>query len=75
MRQAEWRLVQKQQQAPALAQVTEVFFREGEYVMPGQPVLSLLPPGGIKARFYVREDEVASLALGHSGIDQLRWLW
>ena len=64
VRQTEWRLTQKQQQAPALAQVSEVFFRVGEYVMPGQPVLSLLPPGGIKARFYVREDEVASLALG-----------
>jgi HlyD family secretion protein len=64
LRQAEWRLAQKQQQAPVPAQVNEVYFREGEYVMPGQPVLSLLPPGGIKARFYVREDEVASLALG-----------
>jgi HlyD family secretion protein len=64
VRQAEWRLAQKQQQAPALAHVTEVFFRVGEYVMPGQPVLALLPPGGTKARFYVREDEVASLALG-----------
>ena len=64
VRQAEWQLAQKQQQAPALGQVTDVFFRVGEYVMPGQPVLALLPPGGIKARFYVREDEVASLLLG-----------
>lgn len=64
VRQAEWRLAQKQQQAPAQGRVTDVFFRVGEYVMPGQPVLALLPPGGIKARFFVREDEVASLFLG-----------
>jgi HlyD family secretion protein len=62
--QSEWRLAQKQQHAPVAAQVADVFFRVGEYVQPGQPVLSLLPPGGIKARFYVREDEVASLATG-----------
>lgn len=64
LRQTEWRLAQKQQHAPLAAQVADVFFRVGEYVQPGQPVLSLLPPGGTKARFYVREDEVASLATG-----------
>jgi HlyD family secretion protein len=62
--QAQWRLAQKQQTAPVQGQVAEVFFSEGEYVQPGQAVVSLLPPGAIKARFYVREDEVASLALG-----------
>jgi HlyD family secretion protein len=64
LRQADWRLGQKQQSAPAKGQVADVFFSEGEYVAAGQPVVSLLPPGAIKARFYVREDEVASLALG-----------
>jgi HlyD family secretion protein len=64
LRQSEWRLNQKRQQAPVAARVADVFFRVGEYVPPGQPVLSLLPPGGIKARFFVREDEVASLATG-----------
>lgn len=64
LRQSEWRLAQKEQHAPASARVAEVFFHVGEYVQPGQPVLSLLPPGGIKARFYVPESEVALLALG-----------
>lgn len=64
LHQSEWRLAQKQQHAPVMAHVAEVFFRVGEYVQPGQPVLSLLAPGSVKARFYVREDEVASLALG-----------
>lgn len=66
LRQAEWRLEQKQQHAPVKGQVAEVFFSEGEYVQPGQAVVSVLPPGGIKARFYVREDQIASLALGQS---------
>ncbi|MDT4867109.1 HlyD family secretion protein [compost metagenome] len=41
-----------------------MFFRVGETVAPGQPVLSLLPPGGVKARFYVPETEVGALATG-----------
>ena len=64
LRQSDWRLAQKQQPAPADAQVAEVFFRVGETVAPGQPVLSLLPPGGVKARFYVPETEVGALATG-----------
>jgi HlyD family secretion protein len=64
LRQSTWRLAQKQQDAPVDAQVAETFFQVGEYVLAGQPVLSLLPPGGIKARFYVPEAEVATVALG-----------
>ena len=66
LKQAEWRLGQKQQHAPLSAKVAETFFSEGEYVAPGQPVVSLLAPGAVKARFYVREDEVAAMALGQS---------
>ncbi|MEZ5705701.1 MAG: HlyD family efflux transporter periplasmic adaptor subunit [Burkholderiaceae bacterium] len=66
LKQAQWRLGQKQQHAPVKGQVAEVYFSEGEYAAPGQPVVSLLSPGAVKARFYVREDEVAALALGQS---------
>ncbi|MDQ7742765.1 HlyD family secretion protein [Hydrogenophaga pseudoflava] len=66
VRQGEWRVAQKQQAAPADAQVAEVFFRAGEYVGAGQPVLSLLPPGAVKALFYVPEAELAGLALGQA---------
>lgn len=64
VRQSEWRVGQKQQVAPADAEVSEVFFRQGEYVAAGQPVLALLPAGAVKARFYVPEDQRASVALG-----------
>ncbi|MDE2414079.1 MAG: HlyD family efflux transporter periplasmic adaptor subunit [Comamonadaceae bacterium] len=64
LRQSDWSQRQKQQDAPAAGQVADVFFRAGEYVGAGQPVLSLLPPSHIKARFYVPEDQVATLAPG-----------
>ena len=64
LRQSEWRQAQKQQAAPADAQVADTFFRPGEFVAAGQPVVALLPPGNIKARFYVPETQLAQLALG-----------
>jgi HlyD family secretion protein len=64
LRQAEWRVRQKVQVAPVAAQVNDTYFRPGEFVAAGQPVLSLLAPGQIKARFFVPEAEVATLAPG-----------
>lgn len=64
LRQSEWRTSQKLQSAPADGVVSDTFFRPGEYVAAGQPVLSLLPPGQVKARFYVAEAELPTLALG-----------
>ena len=62
--QSEWRERQKQQRAPTDARVTETFFRVGEWVAAGQPVVALLPPAGTKARFFVPEREIGSVALG-----------
>lgn len=62
--QAEWRVAQKTQRVPAAADVIDVLYREGEYVPLGGPVLTLLPPGNIKARFFVPEAVLGSLALG-----------
>ncbi len=64
LRQNEWREQQKQQAAPADGVVSDTFFRPGEFVAAGQPVLALLPPGQVKARFYVAEPELAALAPG-----------
>ncbi len=64
LRQNEWRAQQKQQAAPADARVADTFFRVGEWVQAGQPVVALLPPGNIRARFYVPEAELGALALG-----------
>ncbi|WP_404301522.1 HlyD family secretion protein [Alicycliphilus denitrificans] len=64
LRHSDWSRRQKQQSAPAAAQVADTYFRAGEYVNAGQPVLALLPPANIKARFFVPEDQVATLAPG-----------
>jgi HlyD family secretion protein len=66
LKQTEWRQHQKQQAAPADAQVADTFFRAGEFVPAGQPVVALLPPANIKARFYVPEPELPSVALGQN---------
>lgn len=61
--QTDWHLREKQQQAPQAGRITEVFFRPGEWVGAGQPVLALLPPAQRKARFYVPENALGSLKL------------
>lgn len=62
--QQRWRLGQTAQTAPAAAQVADTLFREGEWVAAGQPVVSLLPPGQLKARFFVPEAALAQLRGG-----------
>lgn len=64
LQQTQWRTAQKQQTAPSAAIVAETFFRAGEWVPAGQPVVSLLPPENIKARFYVPEAQITTLAVG-----------
>jgi HlyD family secretion protein len=44
--------------------VQQIYFRPGEMVPAGRPVLSLLPPGNIKVRFYVPEAALPGIAYG-----------
>jgi HlyD family secretion protein len=64
LRLANWRSAQKSQNAPQAGQIADIFFRPGEVVAAGQPVLSLLPPANIKLRFFVPEGEIATLKAG-----------
>jgi HlyD family secretion protein len=66
LRQSDWRAQQKQQRAPSDALVADTFFRVGEWVQPGQPVVSLLPPGNTRARFFVPEAELGAIAIGQA---------
>jgi HlyD family secretion protein len=50
--------------APAAGAVQDIFFRPGEMVNAGQPVLSLLPPENRKVRFYVPQPRLSKLGLG-----------
>lgn len=62
--QAEWRLAQKTQRAPRAALVADTLYTAGEWVQPGMPVVSLLPPENLKLRFFVPERALASLKIG-----------
>ncbi len=64
--QAAWRLEQKSVAAPVSGLVQDTFFVEGEWVPAGRPVASLLPPGNVKARFYVSEPLVNSIPIGRA---------
>jgi HlyD family secretion protein len=64
LRQSAWREQQKTRSAPADARVAEVYFRAGEWVQAGQPVVSLLPPANLKVRFFVPQGELGALKVG-----------
>ncbi len=64
--QSDWRLTQRASAAPADALVYDTLYAEGEWVAAGNPVVSLLPPGNIKLRFFVPETAVGALTLGQS---------
>jgi HlyD family secretion protein len=62
--QADWKLAQKTLKAPLAASVADVLFREGELVPAGAPVASLLGPEHLRARFFVPQALLGTLALG-----------
>ncbi|HEX6361662.1 MAG TPA: HlyD family secretion protein, partial [Albitalea sp.] len=64
LRQTDWRMQQKALTAPADALVADTFFRPGEWVQPGQPVVALLPPDAVRVRFFVPQGELPTIAAG-----------
>jgi HlyD family secretion protein len=64
LEQTSLRFEQKALVAPRDGLVQDTYYVEGEWVAAGRPVASLLPPGNVKARFYVPETVVGSLAPG-----------
>jgi HlyD family secretion protein len=59
-----WAVDEKQRRAPVNARVQDTFYQPGEWVPAGAPVLSLLPPAGVKVRFFVQEPELGTLRVG-----------
>jgi HlyD family secretion protein len=62
--QANWRLEQKAQRAPQDALVQDTLFVLGEWVPAGAPVVSLLPPGNVKVRFFMPEQRLGAVRVG-----------
>jgi len=61
---ARWAVEQKQQFAPTNAMVYDTLYRAGEFVAAGNPVVALLPPGNLKVRFFVPQDQLAQIKVG-----------
>jgi HlyD family secretion protein len=59
-------LANKSMLIPVAGEVTEIYYRPGEWVPPGQPVLSLLPDNRRRIRFYVPEAELARVQIGQA---------
>jgi HlyD family secretion protein len=57
-------LSRRQVFSPVSGTVQEVYYRPGEVVPASRPVVSLLPPGNIKVRFFVPEPVLASIDYG-----------
>ncbi len=66
LEQADWALRQKAVTASKGGEVVDTLYREGEWVAAGAPVVKLLPPQNVKARFFVPETVVGTLKTGQS---------
>jgi HlyD family secretion protein len=60
------RLDRRRVVSPASGVVQEVYFRVGEQVQPGRPILSLLPPGNVRVRFFVPQADLPRVRLGQT---------
>ncbi len=62
--QADWRLRQRTVTASVAGTVADTLFARGEFVPAGAPIVSLLPPGNVKVRFFVPEPTLGSIKVG-----------
>jgi len=61
---AAYGLSQRQVVAQTEGPVQDIYFRPGEYVQASTPVISILPPANVYARFFVPETDMAKAKLG-----------
>jgi HlyD family secretion protein len=60
---AKTRLARRKVASPAAGTIQQIYFRPGEMVPAGRPVVALLPPGNVKIRFFVPEAALPTIAL------------
>jgi HlyD family secretion protein len=61
---AQTRLTRRKLAAPAEGSIETVYFRPGELVPVGRPVVAILPPDLIKMRFFVPEPDLPAFKIG-----------
>lgn len=64
VKQAEKLLQESAPLAVSAGSVEDVFYRPGEFVKAGSPVVCILPPENIKIRFFISEKMVSTVQLG-----------
>ncbi len=65
----EWartRLARRRALSPADGTIQEVYYRPGETVQPGRPVIALLPPPNLKLRFFASEALLPEIKYGET---------
>ncbi len=60
------RLARRRLVSPVAGTIQQIYFRPGEMVPAGRPVLAILPPGNLKVRFFVPEPMLPHLAYGET---------
>ncbi len=58
------RLARRIGYAPVTGTVQQIYFRVGETAPAMRPVLSIMPPGNMKVRFYLAEPDLPKIAIG-----------
>lgn len=61
---ADYALARRIGRAPARALVNDTYYKPGEVIGAGQPVVSLLPPENIKIRFFIPETALGAIRVG-----------
>jgi HlyD family secretion protein len=64
--QKKWQVDRKLVTAPLAGEITEIYYRPGEWVAAGAPVASLLPDARRRLRFFVPETAIATLRPGQT---------
>jgi HlyD family secretion protein len=63
LNQARTRLNRRRMVSPVTGTVQQVYYRPGETVPAGRPVLSILPPENLKIRFFAPQGELQSIKI------------
>jgi HlyD family secretion protein len=61
---AQTRLARRKMFSPVAGSVQQIYYRVGELVPAGRPIVAILPPGNLKVRFFVNEATLPKLKIG-----------
>jgi HlyD family secretion protein len=61
---AQTRMTRRKMSSPVAGSVQQIYYRVGELVPAGKPIVALLPPANLKVRFFVPEAMLPKLSIG-----------